>query len=365
MIKGIAVAVFLSLAVCQSAFAFPEMVRHGYPNCTSCHVSPSGGGVLTLYDRELSSELLSTWSKEGESDFLYGNPKLPEWLNAGGDVRGIEIYRNTPQVVQERFLLMQADVEAAATSGKYTFDLNPGLYMSTPQVRRFYVDYRASVSEKNEYSFRFGKFRHAYGLMEPDHTTPIQRGLGWDEGTESYNLEAAWLGETFNSYITANFGPLDSKLISGPMKEKGFALRTALPFADRYQVGISYFHGISQFANRDVAGPFGVLGFSHHFFLLSEIDYQSMYGSTVMPNTNGWVTWNKLDYEFIQGLHGYFSYGLTKTSFNVPGSSYYGFGSQFFPRPHFEMDLLWQFQSVPRFPGATLDYATLLMHFYL
>ena len=343
------------------AHAFPEMIRHGYPNCTSCHVSPSGGGVLTSYGRELSSEILSTWAKEGESEFLYGHPKLPEWLSAGGDIRAIEIYRNTPQVYSERFLFMQADAEAAATYKKFTFDLTPGLYMSDPEIRRFYALYRPN----DEFSIRVGKFRQAYGLLEPDHTTPIQRGLGWDEGTESYNIEGAWLGDHFNTYLTANFGPLDSSLISGPAKEKGAALRVGVPFADRYQIGMSYFHGVSQLATRDVAGPFGVLGFTHHFFLLTEIDYQSIYNSALMPDTKGWVTWDKVDYEFIQGLHGYLSYGLTKTSFGAPSTSFYGIGSQFFPRPHFELDLQWQFRSVPQFPGATIDYATLLMHYYL
>ena len=363
MIKQLPLFIFLLFSSLSSsvAFAFPEMIRHGYPNCTSCHVSPSGGGVLTSYGRELSSEILSTWSKEGESDFLYGHPKLPEWLSAGGDIRAIEIYRNTPQVYSERFLLMQADVEAAATYQKWTFDLTPGLYMQTPEVRRFYAVYRPN----DAFSLRAGKFRAAYGLMEPDHTTPIQRGLGWDEGTESYNIEGAWLGEHFNTYLTANFGPLDSSLISGPAKEKGADLRVGLPFADRYQVGVSYFHGISQLATRDVAGPFGILGFTHHFFLLTEIDYQSLYSSQLMPDTKGWVTWDKLDYEFIQGLHGYLSYGLTRTNFGGPSTTFYGIGSQFFPRPHVELDLLWQFRSVPQFPGATIDYATFLMHYYL
>ena len=50
---------FLSLAGTGfpgSAWAYPEMVRHNYPNCTSCHVSPSGGGVLTLVAKEQACE---------------------------------------------------------------------------------------------------------------------------------------------------------------------------------------------------------------------------------------------------------------------------------------------------------------------
>ncbi len=33
------------------AHALPTMIRLGYPNCVSCHVSPQGGGLLTRYGR--------------------------------------------------------------------------------------------------------------------------------------------------------------------------------------------------------------------------------------------------------------------------------------------------------------------------
>src|SRR5687768_13058242 len=32
-------------------YALPVMVRLGYPNCASCHVSPQGGGLLNEYGR--------------------------------------------------------------------------------------------------------------------------------------------------------------------------------------------------------------------------------------------------------------------------------------------------------------------------
>src|SRR5665213_92015 len=84
------------------AMAFPEMIRHGYVNCTSCHVSPSGGGVLTQYGRQLSGDLLSMAATEKETPFLHGLVQTPEWLLGGGDFRAVEIYRNTPQVTAYR-----------------------------------------------------------------------------------------------------------------------------------------------------------------------------------------------------------------------------------------------------------------------
>jgi hypothetical protein len=202
--------------------------------------------------------------------------------------------------------------------------------------------------------------------MDPDHTTPIHRGLGWDEGTETYNLEGAWLGERFNVYATANFGPLGTGIIPLVEQEKGAAFRVGVPFLDRYQVGASYFHGVSQSGDRDVFGPWGILGFTQHSFLLTEIDFQALSGPANSGST-GWVTWNRLDYEFIQGLHGYLAYQVDRLAFSDPSqtSSAWGIGSQFFPRPHWEFNLSWLFQSDPAFPGQTLDYAVFLMHFYI
>ncbi|MBS1963576.1 MAG: hypothetical protein JST04_15280 [Bdellovibrionales bacterium] len=356
---GLFTALFLASAT--SAFAFPEMIRHGYPNCTSCHVSPSGGGVLTSYGRQLSGELMSMTTSEKDANFLHGILKSPEWLLAGGDVRSIEIYRNTPQVRAYRFLNMQADLEAAATLGKFTADVSGGFYMLDPGFHRYYLNYRPT----DELSFRVGRFRQAYGLMDPNHTSPIHRGLGWDEGTESYNLEAAWLGENLNAHLTGNFGAATS-LVPNTAKEKGVALRVGKPLGERSQLGISAFRAKSDLATRTVAGPFAIVGISPRIFLLSEVDYQRISPDSARA-LYGWVTWNRFDYEFVQGLHGYLTLAQSRvpSTDGVRPNTYWGVGSQWFPRPHFEFDFQWQFQSVREFPDDELTYATLLLHYYL
>src|ERR1700720_2791062 len=97
----------------SSAWAFPEMVRHGYVNCSSCHISPTGGGVLTQYGRELSREILSTWGtqNEDESKFAYGWVPLPGWLDAMGLYRGVYAYQDTPFIRQGQYIFMENDVE--------------------------------------------------------------------------------------------------------------------------------------------------------------------------------------------------------------------------------------------------------------
>lgn len=109
---------FLVVSAKQS-FGYPEMNRHGYANCTACHVGPNGGGILTPYGRQLSQELLSTWGKEDESKFLYGIFRLPDWLNLGGDFRAVQTYLNSPKIEQGKFIFMQADLEAAASHKRW------------------------------------------------------------------------------------------------------------------------------------------------------------------------------------------------------------------------------------------------------
>lgn len=49
-IAGLLLALVI-LALPRPAAAYPNMIRLGYPNCSACHVSPQGGGVLNSYGK--------------------------------------------------------------------------------------------------------------------------------------------------------------------------------------------------------------------------------------------------------------------------------------------------------------------------
>src|SRR5687767_311170 len=117
--------------------AFPEMVRHGYVNCITCHVSPNGGGVMTPYGRELSREVLSAWGTENETRFV-GFFKTPEWVNLGGDVRLLQYYQDNILKKKTKFMLMQADAEVAVTINKITVDATAGVRDNEFMSRRYY-----------------------------------------------------------------------------------------------------------------------------------------------------------------------------------------------------------------------------------
>ncbi len=363
-------ALLIALLFSQTAFAFPEMVRHGYVNCTSCHVSPSGGGVMSAYGRELSKEVLSTWGKDGENKFAYFI-ESPEWLQMGGDFRTVEVYRDSPQATSARLILMQADLEAAATYKKFTLDatfghvdpLQANASLSDHFIsRRHYLIYRPT----DELSFRTGKFFPAFGINIPEHVTFIRRGLLInDQGTESYNLEGAWIGEQLNLFLTGIFGRPDSPELK---RDTGASVVASVSFAERYKTGVSYFYGRNDQRRRHVFGPFGILGFSPHFFLLTEWDIQGStpeVGAASASTQWGFANYQRLDYEFIQGFHVYLTQELSRSDFKIDGSvsKSYGLGIQFFPRPHFELNLSWQIQTRANVLGYT-DYGLFLFHFY-
>jgi hypothetical protein len=342
-----------------TVLAFPEMVRHGYGNCTACHHSPNGGGVLTAYGRELSREVLSTWSKEEESRFLYF-VKSPEWLALGGDVRFIQLYRNDAVVREARPIFMQGDIEGAATYQQFkaavALGVNPTSVGGRIMSRRHWVQWQATP----ELGVRFGRFLRAYGIGTADHAIETKRGLGWDQGSEAYHLEGSWLKEKFDVFATVALGKLDGSASS----ESGLVLRGALNLEGRYKIGWSYFYGTKTGQTRHVTGPYAILGFTPKFFVLAELALQ---GANIAGSGNffGWADYLRANYEIHRGVHVFLTqeYSLLRDSFSQREA--YGLGFQFFPRPHWEIFASWQKTKIRAIADSFGDLAFVQFHFYL
>ena len=355
----------------SNAIAYPEMVRYGYINCTSCHISPTGGGNLTKYGRQISQDILSTWGRTNPNEplFAYGLVKEPDWLDLMGEYRGLYAYQNTPFISQGEYIYMQGDAEVGITYKGLFFDATAGYENKQADntllehliSRRNYVGYYFT----DNIEFRFGRFYPQYGIYIPDHTASIKRALNWDEGQESYNLEGAYIGEKFNLYVTGDFGRIDNPSLHA---QQGIAVQPSFAIDDTYKVGVSYFYGNQETTTSNVVGPFGMLGFTKHFFLLTESDFQQQStknGSA--PTTWGWVDYQRLDYEFIQGFHVYAINDISRLNFSDENSltNSFGGGIQFFPRPHFE--LLFQYQKLRQMTvtSAYTDYLYFMFNIYL
>jgi hypothetical protein len=354
----------LVLLTSSQGWAYPEMTRYGYANCITCHVSPTGSGVLTDYGRALSAQVLSTWVVENEEKFLYGAVTPPDWFSPGGDFRALELYQAQGARQGTKFIFMQADVEAAATIETVTLAASGGIdYNGNAISRRHYLNFRPTDS----LSFRVGKFMPAFGINSENHSVGVKRGLGKDQGTETYNIEGAWIGENFDAFVTGILGRPDNLQLG---VETGASLSSSVFVAGTSKLGASYYYGTRDAGGRHVAGPFAIVGFTQSFFLLAEADFQwfmPKVGTVAGTTQDGFVDNIRLDYEFVQGLHAYLLQEYYTIDFTnaLTSSDSYGGGLQWFPRPHMELNVVYKKQRIGGSVASFGDYAYAMLHYYL
>ena len=112
-----------------SAHAEPSFLSKQYTRCTSCHISPTGGGLLSSYGRSLSARELSMTSsgpadpdKPGkEEQFLWG--ALGDALGPvqlGVELRPSHLRTSFAGFTDSRNILMTADVIGAVQHGGVT-----------------------------------------------------------------------------------------------------------------------------------------------------------------------------------------------------------------------------------------------------
>ena len=211
--------VYQILFICDVATALPQYVQYGYFGCQSCHASPTGGGVLTPYGRSIAAEKISTWAKKDEEQPLHGTAGTPpEWLLLGGHFRQIQTYVENDQVKEGRYFTMQRDAEAGVHVGKFWAVSSLGKETSAiPRAnghykllsRRHFVRYDFT----EEFMIRFGKFYPRFGLMVPNHGSGIRRGMGFDQGMETNNIEILYGGEFLEASLTGVVKPYSTQQI--------------------------------------------------------------------------------------------------------------------------------------------------------
>lgn len=342
------------------------MIRHHYVNCTACHFSPAGGGLLNAYGRTISFEVLSTWGGEKEARPFYGavdSESLNQWLQIGGDMRAVQVHQENPQVRDGRFIPMQEGIEIATFWSKFTAAAFIGKtnmdWVYRAVATRYYLMYQAL----DELTFRVGRFIPTFGLNIPQHTFSTRMGLGFNQGMERDSVEAMWSGEKWNFAFTVSKNPRFSA--AGDV-EQGEALQVNYTFADSYRLGASYWYGESETQRRQIFGLHAVLGFTEKLYALTEVDYVKRDPVTNKSFVAGVNHFGKIGYEIYKGFHLQAVEEQSKGDLELDATAFnsYGLGFLFYPRPHFEIEAL--FSKRHSFSGASVteDYDYLMLHYY-
>ncbi|WP_142409788.1 hypothetical protein [Bacteriovorax stolpii] len=363
--------VFILILILPKAYSYSELSRHGYVNCTTCHLSPSGGSLLTPYGRELSKAALSTWGTKSEQYFAYNAfPAISksERILVGAYIRGLQAYKTDSTANEARAILMQVDLDAAYNGPNWAItgslgrqELRKGLESDSRIFsRRHYGIYR--ISPNNQ--IRAGKFLKFYGLNDPNHQMYVRRLLNFGFDTESYNFEYSYQGESISTFATAFFGNFKDPFSFA--KEEGVSFSASYFFYDKQKLGLSILRASDDTSKRTVSGLWGIFSYHPQFFSMHEFDLQYKSIKNNSQKQNGFVTSNRLNYEPLKGLISFLSYDLANLNPAVISSkkSAYGAGLQVFPRPHFEVVTAWQKEEIIKLKAKS-DLYSLMVHFYL
>ncbi|MBC7420392.1 MAG: hypothetical protein H7328_06645 [Bdellovibrio sp.] len=348
------------------AQAFPEMIRHHYVNCSACHVSNNGGGVLNAYGRTISYEVLSTWGNDQEARAFYAiDPeKVGAWLNIGGDVRGLQVHQENPMIKRGKYFWMQGSVDVSATAADVTAFVTIGQVQTTTQTWReispkFFLSYQAT----DELAVRAGRFIPSYGLNIPQHQYMVKDNLRLVPWTERDAADIQWNGERY-TFVAGYSKSLLNSLIRD--EEKAVNLQAQMTFADSHKVGINYWDGIANNYAKTMVGLQGVFGFTEKFYSLAEVDHVSTIVKASNRETKSIYELLKVGYEFYKGAHFQVVQEFSRPDLDVNSieTQSLGAGGMWYPRPHFELEGLWSKRRTLGTSTDFEDYAYLLTHFY-
>src|SRR5450432_232534 len=198
------------LAVPRTAHAYPWMIRHSYTACATCHVDPSGAGVLTAYGAAQGDFLLRTHYSASTSDdasrsagFLWGAVQPPDWFLPSGSVRTLALASKLGSgAFSTRLIIMQADLKAAIVTGGFRAYASLGFVNvdgSAASVsgglvsREHWLGW--AFGEDDAFLVRAGRIDLPFGIRQIEHTLFVRQATRTDlNDTQQHGLALSYDG---------------------------------------------------------------------------------------------------------------------------------------------------------------------------
>jgi hypothetical protein len=351
----------ITFFISVKTFAFPDTIRHGYTNCTSCHVSPSGGGMLNCYGRSLSRELLSTWGSKNEESLFHGLVKMPEGtldkFLLGGDARYISRrQKNQTSKIDEGFW-MQAQLRLGLVYEKFKFLMAIGKIenpRASQEVEFVSPEFYGIYSPQESLHIRAGRFEPVFGLRMPDHNLWIKSDIGFVPWNEREGVELIYEGET---QFLSLAGFQSTSAVNPGSQTTGYSFTMDQVVFDTTRMGISAMNAEGQGIRQKVFGAHGTIGWTEKLFTM--LGYSQIWN---LENKKD-VLFFRTGYEIYKGLTPFIqTQGRFDKIDNTNDQKKHGLGLIWLPRPHFE--LVFQIEKTQSERGDS-DENYLLFHYYL
>ncbi len=210
------VVVIALVVAAHRADAYPQFQLSKDQTCSSCHLSPAGGGLLNENGLN-TADAISQWSTKPE--LLYGAVPMPSWLELGGDFRSATGYLHAPA---DNFVYfpMQLDLYASAAWNQFRIYLTGGyrpdvynypsgggsIFNSTiqpPWSREHYVMWHDDPGSPEGLYVRVGRFMPVFGLRLAEHTDYTRRFGGTQLYAETYGAAVEYVTHQLEAHVTA------------------------------------------------------------------------------------------------------------------------------------------------------------------
>lgn len=238
MMRVVVFAIVTLAALSGRADAYPQFQLSRDQMCTSCHLSPAGGGLLTE-NGMLNAETFSQWGTD--PTFLNGSWTPPSWLQLGGDVRAMGGYLRAPQQYLYAFP-MQGDIYARATKDNFSVHVTAGMRpaqegneaLTRVWAREHYVQWQSEPMASEGLFVRLGHLMPVFGLRWVEHPSYIRRFGGTPLFSETYGASASYIKESYEAHASVF---VENPILDGVRHENGGAVYGEARIDDRSRVG--------------------------------------------------------------------------------------------------------------------------------
>lgn len=356
-----------------NAYAFVENTTKGYANCMACHVSPTGGGILTDYGRSLSQALMSTIQvSEAFSKPYYGLVHNKPNLLVGGQLRTIQVYGENNQVKVKRAFVMQNNFEVAAKYAEAYIVGTVGTRegpKGTPEKGKFLSERHFLLWETSpETRLRLGKFRQHFGLNHPNHTRLIKSELGFGSNSEAYNLDLTKFYEWGEINLSTSIG----KLYDEPSEDnqnRNQVVNLTHYLGGKSRLSLSLLNGKSNTEKMQLIDTSIIAPITKKSYFRSEVAYKrekNIVNAEYSEATNSLFGEHQIGYQIYRGINPYlfFEHGQEDLSDHETLVTAPGVGIQLLPIAHVELQAEYQQKKFESDPENTDHRGFITFHLY-
>lgn len=338
-------ATLVALGLSSSAHAEPMFLSKQYNRCATCHISPTGGGLLSAYGRSLSGVELSTSATDKESkehEFLWGalSKELGETVHLGATFRPAHLNVDFRGGSIDRNFVMNVDLVAAIQKNGWTVYAEAGRQGRTNKADYDSFEHWVSYQSENGVGVRAGRFLPAYGVRLADHTTFTRRSLGFDMHDQVYGLEVSHTSEKRLFQATVSPGRASSLIDDDGTAAVTVSGRAQFDLTSSRSVVVSALHrAASDKAKAQTMGGVA-LGFAptRRMSVWTEGNVRSVDGT----KGSAYVVANETAFEAHRGLWLKFTPQLrTNPGDSSSGLTRLGASVDFLPRAHWNASILY------------------------